>query len=53
MRIRQVAGVDGNFGDMLNSWLWRELYPGLFYELEDGVRFFWPGWMPRSRSENS
>jgi hypothetical protein len=47
MHIHQIAQVDGNFGDMLNGWLWRELRPQLFSHHEAshaaagaaGVRF--------------
>ena len=30
MKIHQISNVNGNFGDELNGWMWRELYPQLF-----------------------
>ena len=30
MKIHQISNVNGNFGDELNGWMWRELYPDLF-----------------------
>lgn len=39
MKIHQIENVDGNFGDQLNGWMWRELYPHLFDDSDDGVDF--------------
>lgn len=39
MKIHQIAGVNGNFGDELNGWLWHDLYPSLFDNADDGVNF--------------
>ena len=30
MKIHLTTGVEGNFGDQLNTWLWHDLFPGLF-----------------------
>jgi hypothetical protein len=38
MQIHEIAQVDGNFGDTLNHWLWRDLAPGVFDDDAD-VRF--------------
>jgi hypothetical protein len=38
MQIHEIAQVDGNFGDTLNHWLWRDLAPSLFDDDPD-VRF--------------
>ena len=45
MKIHQINNVNGNFGDELNRWMWRELYPELFDdnkrddESDDGIDF--------------
>ncbi len=40
MKIHQIGNVNGNFGDELNGWMWRELYPELFDgDSEDSVDF--------------
>ncbi len=36
MKIHQIGNVNGNFGDELNGWMWRELYPELFDGHSDG-----------------
>lgn len=38
MQIHQLERVDGNFGDTLNHWLWRDLAPGVFDD-DPQVRF--------------
>jgi Polysaccharide pyruvyl transferase len=40
MKIHMTTGVEGNFGDELNAWLWHDLFPTLFDADEaDGVNF--------------
>ena len=39
MKIHHISNVNGNFGDELNGWMWRELYPELFDGAEDGIDF--------------
>lgn len=39
MKIHQISGVEHNFGDELNAWLWPELFPALFDGADDGVNF--------------
>ncbi len=39
MKIHQTHGVEHNFGDELNAWLWPELFPRLFDGAADGVHF--------------
>jgi len=41
LKIHQVSNVNGNFGDELNGWMWRELYPELFSDDngDDGIDF--------------
>ena len=44
MKIHQIGNVNGNFGDELNGWMWRELYPELFdgnshSDDDDGIDF--------------
>lgn len=43
MQVHEIARVGGNFGDMLNGWLWREMLPQVFARAagpqEAGVRF--------------
>ncbi len=36
MKIHHISNVNGNFGDELNGWMWRELYPELFDSDRDG-----------------
>jgi succinoglycan biosynthesis protein ExoV len=36
LKIHQIGNVNGNFGDELNGWMWRELYPELFGDGSDG-----------------
>jgi succinoglycan biosynthesis protein ExoV len=35
LKIHQISNVNGNFGDELNGWMWRELYPELFNDGHD------------------
>lgn len=41
MKIHHISNVNGNFGDELNGWMWRELYPELFdsHGDDDGIDF--------------
>ncbi len=39
MKIHLTTGVERNFGDELNAWLWPELFPTLFDGAADGVNF--------------
>lgn len=41
MKIHHISNVNGNFGDELNGWMWRELYPDLFAadDADDGIDF--------------
>jgi len=39
VKIHHISNVNGNFGDELNGWMWRELYPELFDGAEDGIDF--------------
>lgn len=38
MKIDYWRSAQGNFGDDLNAWLWREMLPGIWDE-NDGIRF--------------
>jgi hypothetical protein len=37
MKIHQTQGVEHNFGDELNAWLWPELFPAVFGGTADGA----------------
>ncbi|MBI5716109.1 MAG: polysaccharide pyruvyl transferase family protein [Burkholderiales bacterium] len=39
MKIHLTTGVERNFGDELNAWLWPELFPALFDGAADGINF--------------
>jgi len=40
LKIHHISNVNGNFGDELNGWMWRELYPELFDgNDDDGIDF--------------